>query len=462
MLPPTLRTVLPHIPPPKYPARIQYDWKKPLVISTHAHVDETGKALVSIFLVGIDTLSFGRKFEVKACLFGNQPVPVVQGNSVVVMCEVQKDLLREGETVSVLLEFNEALSGALAGLKTLGGETVTLTGEDVKVENINGFGKVGIVNSIVKWNNVFIENSSQMQPRYRLCLMSAMKQYPYLLQPWINYFRAKGVDRVYIYENNADESLAKLLDPDYVEVVPWPFPRSQLQSNNHFLHSAANRCRYVAFFDADEFPILPLDISLIEYIQHRTRANVGQVIFLHLNMLNDGYIRRPKGAVPERYFRRERDQQIKLGKPVIDMNKSWLYHRIHTVQGFSNTYWNSTLELNPTSLEHNSMLVHYTLRSWEEYVLKNKVGGASVMTTGRPPRELDITKPDPEYMDLAKTIPYKTFKLRYTRALKNKNNSVVLEWRDEQASMACTQIWCPKCFWRGKLYKRKCRKIGDE
>ena len=445
-LPPPLRMLLPHIRKPTYPPSRTFDWKKPLVIAAHGEPDGDN-VLVRLFVVGVDMQSFGRKFNVLGCLFGKHYAPVTNITAAIVTCKTAPELLQAGDDVSVVLEVNEALWGALAGSGNLGGETVRLTREDVRVKIVDKVGKAGVVRTLVKWKKEFVEDWTFTKPHYRHCMMTAMKQYPYLMPEWIQYYRAMGVDRFYIYENNAGEPLSKLVDSRYVEVVPWPFERSQLQSTNHFLFAGRSRCRYVSFFDADEYVLLPKNVTLADYMEHRSNQGYSQVAFLHLNMVNRGYVKKPQGVIPRLYENRERDGKVGLGKVVADMKDTWIEHRIHKVQGSSRTYWNTTMELNPTDVDSNSMLVHYSKRSWEEYVLKNKVGGASVLTRGRPKVQIDPKKVDPDYVnaDGKNSVPFNTLRERYDDAIRVGNNMVRLEWNDETVGRTCVEEWCAGC-----------------
>eukprot|EP00170_Pyropia_yezoensis_P002316 contig_9720_g2320 len=82
---------------------------------------------------------------------------------------------------------------------------------------------------------------------------------------WLDYHRRLGVDHLYLYANSPNSTAALAADlahrPD-VEVLPWPWRRSQFAASGHFLAAARSRCGWVALIDLDEWllvrePALP-------------------------------------------------------------------------------------------------------------------------------------------------------------------------------------------------------------
>ena len=389
---------------------------------------------LTLFTTGVHTHSFGRPLTPIGCLVGHETYVSAFETPERVQCRVKRSALVPGTKLSALLRHDDRLKRALSvGTEIIRGETFTLEETHISpVHNVSaevrekcGGDNVVAIHTSVHWHSGLLDASTGY--RYELCVMTAMKQYPLLLPGWISYLINIGVDHVYIYENAAPEPLRRYVDEQYVEVVSWPWARSQMQSNNHFLLSSRTRCKYAAFLDADEYPMVP-DGQMKQYIVSRMKR-VDQVIFPFVMMTNNGYVRRPAGALPELYTRRERDQVLKLGKPVIDTKSNWEEHRIHVVKGPSTrTYWNGTMDLDPRSLDHNCMLVHFTHRSWEDFMEKSRIGGASVMTKGRPVRVLSIESPDEKYMDLRNGVQWLAFRDKWRTIMKRRRrgHSVIL------------------------------------
>lgn len=452
-LPPRLSSVVQHHPRPRILPTTRPEWKRPRILTAHAIRTKGIPSLnVAIFSTGTDTQAYRRTFQAVACMIGSSVFNATIVRPEVTVCEVDPPP-KDGELVTILLRVDEQLELAMEKPVTLFGEEFEILPGDVTImpnQTLPQEGAVARVRSEILWNHRMIDVVDPARPRYELCLMTAMKQYPYLLNGFLAYYRRLGVDQVFIYDNAATTDLAKMLLPyDYVQVAYWPWTRSQMQSFTHFVRASRSRCKYVAFFDADEYMMIGSRSpgALKQYLYSRAREGYSQVISHFLRFFNNGYIRRPQGDLPVLYTRREKDQQIKLGKSIIDADGQFLFHKIHIVEGRNTkTYWNTTLELKPTSLMHNAMLMHFTKRSWEENVIKKRFGGSSPMTNYRNPTgEDDIDKPDPDYMNLEKSVPYTGF-VDYWRKIMSaplpKRESFL--WKE--GALWCRSEYCPSCY----------------
>lgn len=451
-LPPRLTPLLSHTNP-VYPAAPN-DWKRPLTISLHAQNNGSNVRL-TLFTTGVHTDTYGRSFKSVGCLVGDKPLPAIETRPEMTVCTVHPSDLSYDTPLTVLLEVDDTLRAALNTTQQIKGENFTVFPQDITVlpprmqSTSDGMADtMAAVRTAVRWRSHMLDVSTGS--RYELCMMTAMRQYPFLLRDWMQYYRRMGVDYFYIYENNADVPLRQHVDGRFVEVVHWPWSRSQMQSNNHFLLVAPKRCRYVAFFDADEYVMIGDDKphALKRYIFHRRAQGFTEIVFHFLMMVNSGYVRRPKGSLPELYTHREKGQVVRQGKVALDMNKQFTWHRIHMVDGVGiNMYWNTSMELDPKSMQHNSMLVHYTKRSWEDFVAKNAVGGASVMTTGRPKKVLDVDKPDPKYM-ATPGEQFDAFRTRWRRIISRHDDGRIRMERVDGDARVCNQYYCPSCMLR--------------
>ncbi|PXF43502.1 Glycosyltransferase family 92 protein [Gracilariopsis chorda] len=451
-LPPKLAPLLSHTQH-VYPAAPN-DWKRPLTISLHAE-NNASNVRLTLFTTGVHTDTYGRSFKSVGCLVGDKPFPAIETRPEMTVCTVHPSELTYDTPLTVLLEVDDTLRTALNSTQLIKGENFTVFPEDVTVLPQRTQSardampdNMAAVRTAVRWRSHMLDVSTGS--RYELCMMTAMRQYPFLLRDWMQYYRRMGVDYFYIYENNADVPLKQHVDGRFVQVVHWPWSRSQMQSNNHFLLVAPKRCRYVAFFDADEYVMIGDDKphALKRYIFHRRAQGFTEIVFHFLMMVNSGYVRRPKGSLPELYTHREKGQVVRQGKVALDMNKQFTWHRIHMVDGVGiKMYWNTSMELEPKSMQHNSMLVHYTKRSWEDFVAKNAVGGASVMTTGRPKKVLDVDKPDPKYMATAGE-PFDGFRTRWRRIISGQDDGRIRMERVDEDGRVCDQDFCPACLLR--------------
>ncbi|CAN8070846.1 unnamed protein product [Agarophyton chilense] len=460
-LPPRLSPLLSHTTP-IYPPLLN-DWKRPLTISLHARLNGSFVRL-SLFTSGVHTDTYGRSFSSVGCMIGTVVVSAIETRPELTVCLVPRSYLTYNAPLTVVLQYNQPLRDAMNETQQIKGENFTIYPQDVRVlpkeaaPYLNVPGSLAAVRTAVRWQNHMMDVPSKS--RYQLCMMTAMRQYPFLLKDWMDYYRRMGVDYFYIYENSASTPLRDHIDTNYAEVVHWPWSRSQMQSNNHFLLAARNRCKFVAFFDADEYVMIGdrQRNALKRYVLSRRNEGWSQVVFHFLMMVNNGYVKRPKGSLPDLYTLREKGQRIRQGKAVIYTDCEWTWHRIHMVEGRGcKTYWNTTLELNPQSLQHNSMLVHYSKRSWEDFVAKNAVGGASVMTTGRPKKVLKVDEPDKMYMAI-EGQKFVRFKKVWKRVMKRPDDGCIELERHNHNGDRHSWSYCPRCLMH-QLHITRCESL---
>lgn len=457
-LPPRLDILTQHHKRPTTLPLARPEWKRPRVLTAHAIRTPGESSLnLAVFSTGTDTQSYGRKFKVVGCMIGDHVYRLAMSRPEVTICDIDVRP-KKNDIITILLSVDERLKNAMNEIEVSSREEFELKDGDVTILNrtVNsnidedGLNEIASVASDLKWNDNLIEIVDNSRPRHEVCLMTAMKQYPYLLNGYAEYYKQIGVDQIFIYDNFAETDIKKHMQAyEYVQVIFWPWTRSQMQSFTHFLRASRARCKYVAFFDADEFIMIGDDSTsknnrngkdlMRRYIKHRMegKQHYKQVITHFVRFLNDGYIKKPKGNLPELYTRREKDQRIVLGKAIIDTDHRFNFHKIHRAEGIpgTKTYWNTSLELNPLSFHDNAMLMHYTDRSWEENVLKNKFGGSSPMTSYRKPVELSVDKPEESYMDQSKSIPFTGFMKRYQNIMKHaKSGTETLVWMEEKKS----------------------------
>ena len=376
-------------------------------------------------------------------------------------CDVDRSVLFENAPLTVLLNYTDELKTAMKEPQKGAYLMFEMQPGDVTVlpkRQRESFPQdLAEIKTIVNWKSTFLDFPNG--EKYEFCAMTAMRQYPFLLKDWMSYYRRRGVDYFYIYENNAKVPLRNHVDTRFAEVVHWPWSRSQMQSSNHFLMAAKNRCKFVAFFDGDEFAMVGNgnEGALKRYVKHKTKKGYKQIAFHFLNMVNNGYVRRPQGSLPDLHTRREKDQKIKIGKVVVNMDTPWFRHVIHMVHGERHRkFWNTTLELNPLSLDHNAMLVHYTKRSWEDYCAKYATGGASVMTLIRPKKILDVNNPDPKYMN-EEYEEFFNFRKRWNQIIKRKDHGRIVLIGEDQDKLECVKHYCPGCLFN-KITSEVCER----
>lgn len=104
--------------------------------------------------------------------------------------------------------------------------------------------------------------STVVEPRamgvHRVCAMMQSIYEPATAVAWMEYHARLGVDRLFLYSNVVNSTgvtatIAASPVHDVVEVVHWPWRRSQLAAGHHFLAAARGRCKWVLLVDVDEW-----------------------------------------------------------------------------------------------------------------------------------------------------------------------------------------------------------------
>ncbi|KAK9750934.1 hypothetical protein RND81_02G230700 [Saponaria officinalis] len=82
------------------------------------------------------------------------------------------------------------------------------------------------------------------------------------IKEWIGYHAWLGVRRWFVYDNNSDDGLKDVIDEleeqNYnVTRHVWPWVKWQEAGFSHYVLRARDECRWIGFFDVDEFYYLP-------------------------------------------------------------------------------------------------------------------------------------------------------------------------------------------------------------
>jgi hypothetical protein len=89
--------------------------------------------------------------------------------------------------------------------------------------------------------------------KYYLCAITMIKNASRFLPDWVRYHRRIGIDRFYVLDNSSpdlDQLAGQLED---VELIPWPWKRSQHAAFTYGGLVAKSRCTWIVYFDVDEY-----------------------------------------------------------------------------------------------------------------------------------------------------------------------------------------------------------------
>lgn len=369
-----------------------------------------------------------RNFSVTGCMVGKDVYESDRFHEDVVRCQLPR-AVAPGELISVVLKHDQVLQQAMNGSVTLsGGFVATLdTGDVVPLEDkvtlhgsmkgrdANNFRRIrSKVTHSGKTEAVVPQKASQA-PRFRLCMMTQIKPFADMIPDWVDYHRRIGVDKVFIFDNGAEENLKAMYQGrGDVEVVYWPWQASQTQAFAYLLIASRARCEWVLFSDVDEYVMFGIGDG--DKFKHDTapfrkfltvveRKHFPQYRFLYLIMGNSGYMRRPKKPVAEAYTHRKEPQTKENGKSICYTDYDWIGSQIHTCKsnhGLSTMWREETRQMFPQDENDIPSLVHYQFRGFEENVLKNQAGRQTMATVLKSKEEEEGRK---KKLQLGQEIP---------------------------------------------------------
>lgn len=339
---------------------------------------------VLLFLYSQGTLSWtgpengSFNMNVTSCLVGKERFPIIFNANGLYTCSVPKPLSL-GEKLSLVVpptvwevepdsERNKTIMEYMSSMPKL---------EDGSF----------VLDSDVTWDGKFELSIGPEEARYKVCMMTQEKVFPEYIPEWIAYHRRIGVDYVYIYDNCPDKKISRMFanEPD-VEVVYWPWSRSQIQAQNHFLLVGRRRCQWAVMIDVDEYvmirPSAPENGSrfgrnekpLKRYLRkQREPHDYSQIRLMSVALGSSGHIYRPREPIAEAYWHISNIQD-NLTKPIVWLGHTMPDSLVHHVRMAPSYYSHTTKSMLEPSNPEDIGLCHMKYRSWEDYVRKGQGG----------------------------------------------------------------------------------------
>lgn len=190
---------------------------------------------------------------------------------------------------------------------------------------------------------------------------------PYLRE-WIEYHRAVGVDKFYLYDNGSTDDTRKILahyiKSGIVEYTYFPGEKRQLPAYQDCIARFKMDAQWIAFIDLDEFMVPKKYDSMPRVLDGMSDDNITQFVIDWQIFGSNGHERKPRGLVIENYTMRAR--------------RPWLYKSIV----------NPRMVFGVSCHEHNvafwtyhvprkiAQINHYHCKSWAEYQKRAARGDA--------------------------------------------------------------------------------------
>ncbi|XP_051117832.1 glycosyltransferase family 92 protein RCOM_0530710 [Andrographis paniculata] len=222
-------------------------------------------------------------------------------------------------------------------------------------------------------------NSQKQQQQHRVCMCTMVRNQARFLREWVMYHSRIGVERWFIYDNNSNDDLERVVESlnqqqqhHNVTRHSWPWIKSQEAGFAHCALRARDSCQWVAFTDVDEFFHMPAAAShwsLHDVISsssddyYSDGEGVGEIRVWCRSFGPSGLKQHPERGVMGGYTCRaaatERHKSI-VRADALNSSLINVVHHFHLKSGFR------SLQLNTTRLVIN----HYKYQVWA--VFKDK------------------------------------------------------------------------------------------
>lgn len=443
-----------------------HSWVQPLILTSivRRRNESTNETDVYVYATGVMMGNFieaNRNFSMVGCIVGADVYAIDYVAMDVFHCMCNRTVV-PGEHVSLVVRNDDAMRKALNEVKRLSLNFVRRLddGKDVHplpnntkfhldtngTYNLTNYRQIRTINSSRAKPEVAADLSSQ-RPRYEVCLLTMMKQFVNLLDDWVDYHRKLGVDQMYILDNDAVEDLSeRYANRSDVEVIYWPFQRSQVQAFSLFMVGLRSRCEWLLIWDADEYIMIGIGDKkqdanaqiLKKMLWKRRVEGYDEIRFGYITMSPNGHIFTPKEPVPDAYVTIYAGQAVNV-KSAMQTDRDWILSRIHYPKG---RFWPRILEMEvntkPVSIDDGSAMVHYQFRSLEEAVLKARYGSSSIgdmnLDFSEVSKVQNMSNPLPLYTDVDERMRYTYFRDIW-RAVTNTSfvqTRTVVVWVDGQ------------------------------
>lgn len=228
--------------------------------------------------------------------------------------------------------------------------------------------------------------------KYNLSIVCILKNESTYIREWIVYHRSMGVDHFYLYDNDSDDDLLKVLSEfkDVITYIPIHGQLRQLDAYNNALNKYRNDTKYMAMIDADEFLYCPdINININELLSNIFKDNrVGGLAINWVIFGSSKYKERPKGRVTDNFVWRSKINFKKnsLVKTICNPRKVFSFTVSHAANYLRNYHavdengkkveWalNSQVSVNKIRINH------YYSKSKEEFIKKRARGSGESLS----------------------------------------------------------------------------------
>lgn len=228
-------------------------------------------------------------------------------------------------------------------------------------------------------------------PRYYLSVCAIAKNEGAYFPEWIEWHRAHGVDKFYVYDNESTDDTAAVLAPyiasGLVDYTFWPGKRQQLPAYDDCIEKHREETRWMVFLDLDEFIVPTRDGSIPEFLKRHEHHPVVEANWLVYG--SGGQKEKRPGGVMER-FRLHSSPEHTLNRHVksfVDPRRVACMTGCHEAARMPGTGYavdsrGDRVRKNWDSREpvHGDLHInHYAVKSYDEFLEKRSRGRARAL-----------------------------------------------------------------------------------
>ncbi|KAE8023380.1 hypothetical protein FH972_009081 [Carpinus fangiana] len=235
--------------------------------------------------------------------------------------------------------------------------------------------------SVAKIYSYKSDAEKRNQHKHELCVCTMLWNQAPALREWIMYHAWLGVERWFIYDNNSDDGIEEAIQElqlgNYnVTRQSWPWIKTQEAGFSHCALRAKYECKWLGFFDVDEFFYLPKQFrhpkgdgipgknSLKAMVANLSSSpNIAEIRTVCHSFGPSGLSKPPPHGVTVGYTCRlqspERHKSI-VRPDLLDISLLNVVHHFQLREGFKN--------LNVP--ESTAVINHYKYQVWETFKAK--------------------------------------------------------------------------------------------
>jgi hypothetical protein len=253
------------------------------------------------------------------------------------------------------------------------------------------FGLILLPLGLLKLVKLMLFKGKHSAFKYQLSVVAIVKDEAPYLREWIRYHLSVGVEHFFLYDNDSEDDLNKVLREfsPYVTVKRIHGVVRQLDAYNDAINRHRLDTEFMAMIDADEFIFrIGGDKNIVSLVkQLLSTPTSGGLAVNWASFGSSGYVKKPSGLVTNNFVHRATDDCVKnrMVKTICNPRKVFYFaisHAANYLPGhFAINENKERVEWATTKVAsiHKIRINHYYSKSKEEFLQKRARGSGEVL-----------------------------------------------------------------------------------